>query len=62
MHEVKEVNFSLKSPVVTQIQPQKSRRELYGTFERRSQFLLGDIIKLLINRRIILQVYIALFF
>lgn len=62
MHGVKEVNLSLKYPVVTQYQPRKSQRELYGTFEHGSQFLLGNIIKLLINRRIILRVYIALFF
>lgn len=61
MHKVKEVNFSSKWLLVTQFQPQKSQKEHYGTFEHRSQYLLGNIIKRLINRRIILHVYIALF-
>jgi hypothetical protein len=62
MHEVKWLNFSLKYPILTQLKPPKSQRGCYGTFKQKSQFLRGDIILLLINRRIILGVYIAHFF
>lgn len=62
MHEVKWLNFSLKYPILTQPKPPKSQRGCYGTFKHKSQFLEGNIILLLINRRIILDVYIAPFF
>lgn len=51
----------LEVPILTQSKPPKSQRGCYGTFKHKAQFLGGNIILLLINRRIILSVYIAPF-